>query len=85
VFIEYLGQLPAEEMKRLTDLIYDDNCHLARFALNKNVKTKNEITNFFAEKVRKNIDRFHFVNHIDQWCIDNCDPNKVRERGPHRR
>ena len=77
--IEYLSQLPEEEMKRLTDLIYDDNCHLSRFALNKNAKTTNEITKLFAENVRKNIDRFHFVNHIDQWCIDNCDPNKVRE------
>lgn len=65
-------------MKRLTDLIYDDNCHLARFALNKKIK-KNEVTQFFAEKVRKNVDRFHFKNHIDPWCIENCDPNKVRE------
>ena len=25
------------------------------------------------------MDRFHFGNHIDEWCIENCDPNKVRE------
>ena len=66
-------------MNRLTDLIYDDNCHLARFALNKVEKCKNDVTEFFAKNVRKNVDRFHFGNHIDQWCIDNCDPNKVRE------
>ena len=79
VFIEYLSQLPEEERNRLTDLIYDDNCHLARFALRKNLRKKNETTEFFAEKVRKNVDRFHFGNHIDPWCIENCDPNKVRE------
>ena len=60
-------------------MIYDDNCHLARFAMRKNLKAKNTVTKFFAEKVRKNIDRFHFGNHIDLWCIENCDPNKIRE------
>ena len=79
VFIEYLSQLPKEESKRLTDLIYDDNCHLARFANRKNLRTKNDITGFFADNVRKTIDRFHFGNHIDEWCIENCDPNKIRE------
>ena len=79
VCIEYLSQLPEKEMHRLTDLIYDDNCHLARFALRKNLRNKNDTTRFFAENVRKNVDRFHFGNHIDPWCIENCDPNKVRE------
>ena len=79
VFIEYLSQLPEEERGRLTDLIYDDNCHLARFSLRKNLREKNAITKFFAENVRKNVDRFHFGNHIDPWCIENCDPNKVKE------
>ena len=37
------------------------------------------MTQFFSEHVRKTIDRFHFVNHIDLWCIQNCDPNKVKE------
>ena len=79
MFIEYLSQLPEDEMKRLTDLIYDDNCHLARFALRKELVTRNDVTEFFAENVRKNIDKFHFKNHIDPWCIENCDPNKVKE------
>ena len=79
VFVEYLSQLPQKDRQRLTDLIYDDNCHLSRFAQRKNLRTKNEVTKFFAEDVRKNIDRFHFGNHVDKWCIENCDPNKVRE------
>ena len=64
VFIEYLSQLPAEERERLKDLIYDDNCHLARFSLRKELKEKNKVTEFFAKNVRKTIDKFHFVNHI---------------------
>lgn len=60
VVIEYLSQLPDSERERLTDLIYDDNCHLARYATNKSVKTNNKVTKFFAEKVRKTIDKFHF-------------------------
>ena len=79
VFIEYLSQLPVQERERLQDLIYDDNCHLARFALRKELKEKNKVTDFFAKKVRKTIDKFHFVNHIDPWCIENCDPNKVKD------
>ena len=75
VFIEYLSQLPEEEREKLKDLIYDDNCHMAKFALN---NVKNEVTNFFAN-VRKTIDKFHFVNHIDQWCIEHCDPYKVKD------
>jgi hypothetical protein len=75
VFIEYLSQLPDEEREKLKDLIYDDNCHMAKFALN---NVKNEVTNFFAN-VRKTIDKFHFVNHIDQWCIEHCDPYKVKD------
>ena len=79
VFVEYLSQLPVEEREMLTDLIYDDSCHLARFATRKNLKDRNDVTRFFAEKVRKNVDRFHFGNHVDNWCQENCDPNKVRE------
>ena len=79
VFLEYLSQLPKYDMTRLTDLIYDDNCHLSRFAQRKNLKTRNDITKFFAENVRKSVDRFHFGNHTDQWCIENCDPNKIKD------
>jgi hypothetical protein len=53
------------------------NCNF-RFALRKNVANRNDVTKFFAS-IGKNIDRFHFGNHIDAWCIENCDSNKVRE------
>ena len=34
VCIEFLETLPEEERKKITDLIYDDNCHLSKFASN---------------------------------------------------
>ena len=79
VFIEFLSQLQDEERLRLKDLIYDDNCHLARYAVNSVEKKSTEVTKFFANDVRKTIDKFHFVNHIDAWCIENCDPFKVKD------
>ena len=33
-------KIPEEERGRLTDLIYDDNCHLARFSLRKYLREK---------------------------------------------
>ena len=55
VIIEYLDQLPEKERKCLKDLIYDDNCHMAKFAL-KNAKVNpNELTNFLANDVRKTL------------------------------
>jgi hypothetical protein len=68
VFIEYLSQLPDEERERLKDLIYDDNCHLARYATNTYVKTNNKVKKFFAENVRKTIDKFHFGKPSKLFC-----------------
>ena len=65
VFIEFLSPLQDEERLRLKDLIYDDNCHLARYAVNSVEKKSTEVTKFFANDVWKTIDKFHFVNHID--------------------
>ena len=73
VFIEYLEQLEESDRQNLTDLIYDDNCHLSRFASNKKRATRNVVTQLFAD-IRKYVDRFHFGNHVDKWCIENCNP-----------
>ena len=78
VFIEFLDQLPKEEREKLTDLIYDDNCHLSRFSSNKARASRNDVTSFFAQ-VRKSIDRFHFGNHVDKWCMENCNPYKIED------
>lgn len=73
VFIKYLSQLPEAIRNRLLHLLYDDNCHLARFTLRKGLISPNEVTKMFSD-IKKSIDKFHFSNHVDKWCIDNCDP-----------
>jgi hypothetical protein len=80
VFIEYLSQLPEEARDKLRHLIYDDNCHLARFALRKSLVNMNDTTSMFA-KLKKNIDKFHFGNHVDTWCLENCNPYSDPELG----
>ena len=52
VFVEYLSQLPKDDMTCLTDLIYDDNCQWSHFSLRKILKTRNNLTKLFAENVR---------------------------------
>ena len=78
VFIEYLEQLPDKERYKLTDLIYDDNCHLARCASKEIRASRNEITKYF-DKIRKSINKFHFGNHVDKWCMENCNPYNIKE------
>ena len=73
VFIEYLNQLPEDVRKRILHLLYYDNFHLARFALRKKLVNLNDVTKDFASK-KKSIDKFHFGNHVDKWCLVNCNP-----------
>ena len=73
MFIEYLSQLPEDIRNRLLHLLYDDNCHLARFAMRKNLINLNEVTKMFAA-IKKSIDKFHFGNHVDKWCLEFCNP-----------
>ena len=77
IFIEFLTQLPESTWRKIKHLFYDDNCHLSKFALNNVKKCDNMYTRFFAYDQIKVIDKFHFINHVDQWCIDNCDPYKI--------
>lgn len=60
----------------LTDTIfYDDACHLKKFAQN---KKRWSLTSTSQKMATMKIlcDRFHFKNHVDQWCRNNCNPNK---------
>ena len=29
--------------------------------------------------VPMSVDKFHFINHVDSWCRENCDPTKIKE------
>ena len=78
ILVEWLSGLPDDVRKTIEDLIYDDNCHLARYVLKlgKNI-ADNEVTQQLA-KMRKSIDKFHFGNHVDMWCKENCNPYDVK-------
>ena len=76
IVVEYLSTLSDKE--QLSYIIYDDACHLVQYSRNKKIAERNEITKFFSER-KFVIDKFHFKNHVDAWCHENCDPHKVPE------
>ena len=63
---------------KLKQILYDDMCHLKKFCENKKRRDKNEITKILST-IRKHVDKFHFRNHIDKWCQDNCNPDTIEE------
>ena len=75
ILIEYFSNLTDPTIK---EFLYDDCCHMKRFAEKPTKANLNEITKFFAD-MSKHVDKFHFKNHIDKWCQENCDPNEVKD------
>ena len=76
ILMEYLATVSDKE--KLEFVIYDDACHLAKYSMNEKVADRNKTTKFFSER-KFVIDKFHFRNHVDPWCHQNCDPNEVPE------
>ena len=74
ILIEFLARL--DDMKSLKELLYDDCCHLKAFAEKEKNAEQNDITQYFAS-LGKHVNRFHFRNHVDPWCMENCNPEKV--------
>ena len=72
VVLEYLSSIP----HKITTILYDDACHLVRYAHNQ--QTRNAECKKMGE-IGMYVDKFHFRNHIDPWCIENCDPTKVED------
>ena len=62
----------------LKQILYDDMCHLKRYAEDPKRANINDITQKLAS-INKHIDKFHFRNHIDKWCQKNCNPDAVPE------
>ena len=62
------------EKDDLTHLLYDDQCHLKKFSENPAKADLNDITKKVA-KLEKYVDKFHFRNHVDAWCQQNCNPD----------
>lgn len=59
-------------------LVYDDDCHLRKFATN---TKRSGLTETAANIARMNIvvDKMHFKGHTDQWCKRYCNPNDYDE------
>lgn len=59
-------------------ICYDDACHLKKFSQNpkRNTLTTTAIK---MSNIVMFCDRFHFKNHIDAWCKQNCNPNTCPE------
>jgi len=55
--------------------IYDDACHIKKFLNKRKFKTERGI----ALSLKKHfLDKLHFSNHIDKWCLENCNPYNER-------
>jgi hypothetical protein len=59
-------------------IVYDDSCHLMKFATNKKRINITETAHMLSNK-KFVVDKFHMKGHIDQWCKLNCDPAKFEE------
>ena len=75
IMIEWLSNL--SDLKSITIMLYDDNCHLGEYSENKERAMKNEATQQFAS-IGKYIDKFHLKNHIGKRCVDKRDPYKIK-------
>ena len=66
------------DKSKLKQILYDDMCHLKRFCDDPQRANQNEVTEVIS-RLSKHVDKFHFANHKDQWCQDNCNPDSVQE------
>ena len=59
-------------------IVYDDACHLKKYASNKERVLLTETTQRMVNMAMV-VDKFHFKNHVDKWCKNNCNPYKCVE------
>lgn len=59
-------------------ICYDDGCHLKRYATN---PTRSALTVTASRLAPMNfvIDRMHYKGHIDPWCHEHCNPQKLKD------
>ena len=74
IVVEFLARL--DDLTNLKEILYDDCCHFKAFSEKDKNADQNEVTKYLAE-VGKHVDRFHFRNHVDEWCQQNCNPENV--------
>ena len=59
-------------------ICYNDGCHLRKFAQNPVRSGLSETTKKISE-IEIVLDRFHYPNHVDDWCKRTCNPNNFEE------
>ena len=74
---EYMGNL--SDMESIKYILYDDNCHLGKFAENEERAAKNKVSEKLGKRTGMYIDRFHFKNHIGKECVQKRDPYKIED------
>ena len=55
-------------------IVYDDGCHLKKFATNPVRSCLTPTAKKIAETTIV-VDKMHFKGHIDEWCKRHCNPN----------
>jgi tmRNA-binding protein len=58
--------------------IYDEACHLLKYLKDNKINETTSRDKKLCTK-RHYVDKLHIKNHTDNWCLYNCDPNKVPE------
>ena len=76
LFQIFFDNLDEDTLNLIKQLLYDDMCHFKKFSESGERSNKNNITKKIAE-MGKHVDKFHFRNHVDKWCQENCNPDKV--------
>ena len=61
--------------KKTGYIVYDDGCHLNKFATN---PVRSSLTQQIAETIIV-VDKMHFKGHTDEWCKQQCDPNNFSD------
>ena len=63
---------------KLGFLVFDDGCHLKKFATN-SVRSASTTTASKIAGMHIVIDKMHFRGHADQWCKRYCNPHDYEE------
>ena len=72
IVLEYLSSTK----HNVRTILYDDACHIVCYAKNESEGNKECKA---MSQIPMYVDKFHFRNHIDPWCIENCDPTKIKD------
>ena len=59
-------------------ICYDDACHLKKFARDPARASLTDQSKQLAS-VEMVVDRMHMIGHVDPWCKEHCDADKIPE------